>query len=379
MADLDLTQLIPSASPLAAAGIDPDEAIASGDPHGMLAAKRAGVPYIPKAAALTPTMPQVSAAIPQKPVQSASQTPDIPATVTPSGKEVSPQQETRRQFSAAAQSLLNRPSLESQLQPLQEQRTELSQPLSPYQPQYRPSAGERIMRGVQAFAKGGIRGALNPAAVGSTPYGAGNRQWSQAAQQRAAQLNDVNQRIADVNAEEKAGSERLKDIADLGKSEASQNTSEAKKQGIIAQLGKSGQKPVFDEAGNLVDIQDDPNSEAYQSRKVLDDYRQTQQELAAANAALAHAKNDPNSPAYQQAQQRLRIAAANAGAAQERANAYMGNYQMHATGRDLQGNELPGATELPGGTPVGTSFQQPVTKHEQNVAQFNDVLGATDN
>src|SRR5579885_1306054 len=257
MADLDLTQLIPSASPLAAAGIDPDEAIASGDPHGMLAAKRAGVPYIPKAAALTPTMPQVSAAIPQNPVQSASQTPDIPATVTPSGKAVSPQQETRRQFSAAAQSLLNRPSLESQLQPLQEQRTELSQPLSPYQPQYRPSAGERIMRGVQAFAKGGIRGALNPAAVGATPYGAGNRQWSQAAQQRAAQLNDVNQRIADVNSEEKAGSERLKDIAQLQGGEAKQDTANAKNSALDNAMQKAGFKK--DENGQW---QEDTASEA---------------------------------------------------------------------------------------------------------------------
>ena len=41
----DLSQLIPSISPLAHAGVDPDEALASGDPYGMLAARKAGVPY----------------------------------------------------------------------------------------------------------------------------------------------------------------------------------------------------------------------------------------------------------------------------------------------------------------------------------------------
>ena len=45
---IDLSAMIPSLSPLAHAGIDPDEALASGDAAGMLAARQAGVPYVPK-------------------------------------------------------------------------------------------------------------------------------------------------------------------------------------------------------------------------------------------------------------------------------------------------------------------------------------------
>ena len=45
---IDLSSSIPSLSQAASAGLDPDELLASGDPHGMLAAKLAGVPYQPQ-------------------------------------------------------------------------------------------------------------------------------------------------------------------------------------------------------------------------------------------------------------------------------------------------------------------------------------------
>jgi len=41
----DIASLMPSLSPIMSAGLDPDAVLASGDPQGMLAAARAGVPY----------------------------------------------------------------------------------------------------------------------------------------------------------------------------------------------------------------------------------------------------------------------------------------------------------------------------------------------
>jgi hypothetical protein len=44
----------------------------------------------------------------------------------------------------------------------------------------------------------------------------------------------------------------------------------------------------------------------------------------------------------------------------------------------MSGDTLPGATELPDGTPVGTAVQSVVQKQQPKVAQFNDVFGALD-
>lgn len=104
--------------------------------------------------------------------------------------------------------------------------------------------------------------------------------------------------------------------------------------------------------------------------------------LMQAQAELAHSKNDPNSPAFKQAQQRLAVAASNANAANQRATAYMGNYNLHATGTDLNGNVLSGATLISDDEgnqhAVGTSFQGQAAKAQSASAQFNDVHGALD-
>jgi len=147
----------------------------------------------------------------------------------------------------------------------------------------------------------------------------------------------------------------------------------------LTQLGKAGLRPVYDENGQLTGTEDDTNSEAYQTRKVLNDTKETQQELNEAKAELARAGNDPNSAAYKLAAKRAQTASANAAAAQERARAYMGNYLGHYKGVDEAGQPLEGATMLEGGKPVGSAFQSTVQNQQGRVAQFNDVLGATDN
>ena len=57
----------------------------------------------------------------------------------------------------------------------------------------------------------------------------------------------------------------------------------------------------------------------------ITDLRQSQQDLANANAELKRSGNDPNSPAYKLAQQKLAIAKQGHDAAQTRANAMMMN------------------------------------------------------
>jgi hypothetical protein len=82
----DIARLLPSLSPVMSAGLDPDEVLASGDANGMLAAKRAGVPYQPKAAQQVPqvgptSMLAAAADYPRSPIEStkAELTPGQPS------------------------------------------------------------------------------------------------------------------------------------------------------------------------------------------------------------------------------------------------------------------------------------------------------------
>jgi hypothetical protein len=129
-------------------------------------------------------------------------------------------------------------------------------------------------------------------------------------------------------------------------------------------------------------IVDDTNSEAFQSHKVLDDVRQSKQELQDAQTAYTNAKSDPNSPLFQQMAQRLATAQQNAGAAQTRAQAYMGNYLKGAFNTDLHGNVLPGAPQISDSdgnvTTPGSTNASAATKANASVAKMNDVHGALD-
>lgn len=80
----------------------------------------------------------------------------------------------------------------------------------------------------------------------------------------------------------------------------------------IAAAAKLGSKPVYDEKGTLTGYAPDETSTVYQKNQALAQYEQARSEAAQAQAELNKSKNDPKSPAYQQAQQRLRIAQQNA-------------------------------------------------------------------
>jgi hypothetical protein len=141
-----------------------------------------------------------------------------------------------------------------------------------------------------------------------------------------------------------------------------QQTAKAK---TIEAAAKNGQKPVLDEDGNISGFEDDPDLLAHAAT-------QAQIELRNAQTDLAASKNDPSSPAYAQAERRIAVARANAIAAQTRANAYMGNYKMHAEGVGLDNQPLNGIGMLDG-TSVGTSVQGQVSKTIAAQSQFKDV------
>lgn len=110
----------------------------------------------------------------------------------------------------------------------------------------------------------------------------------------------------------------------------------------------------------------------------ITDLRQSQQDLVNANAELKRSGNDPNSPAYKLAQQKLAIAKQGHDAAQTRANAMMMNAVGGNEGTDLQGNALPGAMLDANGKPVGSHFSANVrpTGQERNKA---DMAASADN
>jgi hypothetical protein len=140
-------------------------------------------------------------------------------------------------------------------------------------------------------------------------------------------------------------------------------------QGVQAE--KLGLKAQTNPDGTTTYV-DDPNSSVYQSRKVMDDVRQSQEAVNQARAELAAAGNDPTSPAYKLAQQKLQAASQGHDAAMIRAqaqlmNAYGGNY-----GTDERGNPLPGAMVSDNGQPIGAHFQANVrpTGQERNKADM---------
>jgi hypothetical protein len=158
-----------------------------------------------------------------------------------------------------------------------------------------------------------------------------------------------------------------------------------KRQTYLAALAGKGLKE--DESGNIVP---DETSPVYQQEQQKSELLDAQTEAAKSNielrnatAALKRAQADPNSPAFKLAQQRVTVAQQNANAAGERAKAYWGRYLQSAYNVGLDNQVLPGAPQISdeGGnqTVVGTGNASQATKAQANVAQFNDVKGATDN
>jgi hypothetical protein len=111
--------------------------------------------------------------------------------------------------------------------------------------------------------------------------------------------------------------------------------------------------------------------QADQREKDLNDLRSAQKELMAARADSEKAKNDPNSPAFRLAQERVRVAEANHATASERLGLSEKQFELRSQGT-VNGVAPPGSLQTDSGQPVGTAFQQNVrpTGQERNKADM---------
>lgn len=449
----DFSSLIPSASPFASAGLDPQEALASDDPYGRLSAAQAGVPYQAKpgqkgttlaggtpSAATSPiggvqrsgvssppdggavrttdspyalpkpqdshpfASPQPADNAPNPPSEKPSGPQAVPASVQPGGGTPMSalQRQTIQGQLTAAQSAANAAGTQApDMAGLEAKKvaaaTAAPQLNDPTHPEYKPSLKSRFLRGVEGvglgLAEGGLRGAIAggiaPQTTGLSGYRDPSSAFNRASAANQKQVGDLDQQLQAAKDTTAAQGEAIKNqtgiagaFGGVGKDIVAQQNAGTKSSQVEETAAKAGQKVVRDADGNITGFEDDPDSEAFKSRKVLDDVRQTQQSLNEAKTEVEKSKNDPNSPAYRLAVQKAQTAASNASAAQVRAQAYMGNYLQGAFNRDLQGNTLPGTPQIRNDqgqvTSVGTKNANNAIKLQGNAAQFNDVHGALD-
>lgn len=223
MDDSNYADLLPSLSPLD----DPDAALL--DRKGAME-KLLGKPtpeptsWLDRASAAdSATPPPMAAATP-------SSAPAVPAGVTPSGKTsgladsnaatIGLMQSDYAKSSQDVQREADQPDLATTSAPLQAQRTKDAAPIPAYDSQtgkvldkYKPSFGQRLMRGVEGFARGGVLGVVDPAVGGSTPYGAPNQQYGRDVQQQQGRVASDDQQLKNAADNWKATSERLAKVA----------------------------------------------------------------------------------------------------------------------------------------------------------------------
>lgn len=235
MADENYADLLPSLSPLD----DPDAAMldrkgtmekllgpVTPEPQSWLdRARAADTSQQASVGGPAPTSNTLASAAPAAtPAVPAGVTPTGDASGTPSWADLQRQNVTKGMASldrgdASLQAMQNAPDLGSQTADLEAQRANDAAPISAYdqngkvQSQYKPSFGQRLMRGVGAFARGGIIGAVDPEAVGATAYGAPNKQFTRDVDQQGQRVKSDDQQLANAAANWKAVNDRTAALA----------------------------------------------------------------------------------------------------------------------------------------------------------------------
>lgn len=250
-----IADLLPSLSPLEdpdAARQDPKAAIAGllGDPTPKSWAEQAqeaaetqqDAPAEQEQSAAPPQRSPNGNALPaglqSREPQPAAPTPAVPAGVTPSGDATTQQPDLaggnaktialmQGDYARASQDVQNeaaQPSLADQTRVLEQQRVnaqqrqvDLQNPNDPktgkLRDEYKPSFGQRLVRGVEGFARGGVFGAVDPTLGGAQAYGAPNKEYGYDKQQAAGRVAGADQQLTNAAANYKATSERLQKIA----------------------------------------------------------------------------------------------------------------------------------------------------------------------
>lgn len=184
-------------------------------------------------ASATPPVPPTAAP------DSASPSAAVPAGVTPSGSTTSApswadlqrQNVTKGMASldkgdASLQSVQDQPGLDSQTSALEAQRAKDAATIDPKAAQYKPSFGQRLMRGAEGVLRGGVLtpaavlGAIDPSAVGGTAYGAPNKQYGLDVQKQQGTVASDDQQLSNAAANWKAANDRAKALATEQRSNA---------------------------------------------------------------------------------------------------------------------------------------------------------------
>jgi len=245
--------LLDALSPVSKAGMDPDEAAA--DRAGTMA-KLLGPDDTPKPKWYEQDQEVAQNDVPPRPGTSQNgnplppglqsrqapqdapatdPTPAVPAGVTPTGTATKPDLAAgnaatiglmQSDYARASQDVQNeaaQPDEATVLAPLERQRVnaqarqvELQTPYGPdgkTLPEYKPSFGQRLMRGVEGFAGGGVLGAIDPKVGGAQPYGAPNKEYGIDQAQAAGRVAGADQQLKNAQDNWKATSDRLKQIA----------------------------------------------------------------------------------------------------------------------------------------------------------------------
>ena len=153
---------------------------------------------------------------------------------------------------------------------------------------------------------------------------------------------------------------------------------------VESQLRQHGYK--HDATGNVVPL---AYEELSSQQQAIEDLKHSQQEMADANAALKKAQNDPSSPAFRLAQQRVDVARQNANTAYSRLGLQaqglgmrreMMNANLYGVGAD--GQPLTGAPQIVGEDgqthTVGLRAANTAIKQQKGVGTFNDLVGSVD-
>ena len=287
---------------------------------------------------------------------------------------------------------------------------QLRDPNDPNSKAYTPTKWQRVGRGVlgglEGLAEHGIAGALmgavDPAAVGATAYGAPTRAFSDAAKRNAGMQTNLQQRLTQAGTNAKTAEEQAKAAseepvpitADMGEQNPALKPfvgtslpASAVKTVAAAGVAAQGRKDVAglnaDERAAALGLKsttgpdgkitysEDPNSPITKQKQALSDWRTSMQKVSEMRADIEKQKITPGSPAFNQRQQQI-------SAEMKRADSYALRASGQMLGTDLQGNQLEGGATTATGKPIGTSLAAPYIKQEGKTAQFNDVLGATD-
>lgn len=214
-------------NPLEDMGYDPEEVRANPDMRRQVMAQL-GSPLglqphsgasIGRMAPPTTAEPEQPAAQPQAPAMQS--VPDVAPVENPTRAQIPTEALTKGLAEAGMEDTLARKMAADSdgpnTQALEQRRDQLSSPTQLYGgdgkmlDQYKPSAWQRVLRGVEAFQHGGVFGPLDPSAVGASPYGAPNSSYGRAEAARQGQLATTNQDLSDTVARFKRTTDARKD------------------------------------------------------------------------------------------------------------------------------------------------------------------------